>query len=307
MSTDVPPDPGPQGAVRGRSRTRRGMRLERLCAKIHLWIAFGLGIYIVVLSVSGSVAVFRPEASLWLVPRFVESTEGAALTGTALAAAVEQAYPEHEIERIVEPTRERAPVYVALIRDGRESSRLFDQYTARDLGDTYPALLRAMEWTVDLHDNLLSGRTGRTINGVGGAIVLVLVLTGAVLWWPGARRWHRGFMIRRTAGRSLISQLHAALGAWTFALLLVWTVTAVYFAFPGPVESLIDRLDGDPTDFERPGERIVTTLVALHFGRFGGLEVRFLWALLGLVPAVMLVTGYLIWRRRKRAPSSRAG
>lgn len=293
--------------VPGRSRTRRRARLERVCAKIHLWIAFGLGIYIVVLSVSGSVAVFRREASLWLVPRFVESTEGAALTDTALAAAVERTYPEHEIERIVEPRRERAPVYVALIRDGRESSRLFDQYAARDLGDTYPALLRAMEWTVDLHDNLLSGRTGRTINGVGGALVLVLVLTGAVLWWPGPRRWHRGFMIRRTAGRSLISQLHAALGAWTFALLLVWTVTAVYFAFPAPVESLIDRLDGDPTDFERPGERIVTTLVALHFGRFGGLEVRFLWALLGLVPAAMLVTGYLIWRRRKRTPGPRAG
>lgn len=39
-----------------------------------------------------------------------------------------------------------------------------------------------MEWIVDLHDNLLSGRAGCTINGVGGALVLALLVTGFVLW-----------------------------------------------------------------------------------------------------------------------------
>lgn len=291
------------------ARPRRragGARLKRICAKLHLWVALALGLYLIVLSVSGSIAVFRREANIWLVPRFVESTEGSALTGAALEAAVVQAYAGYEIDRIVEPRRPREAVYVALLRDGRESSRRFDQYAARDLGDTYPATVRAMEWTVDLHDNLLSGRTGRTINGIGGALVLVLVATGAVLWWPGVRRWYRAFVIRRGAGRSVLTQLHGALGIWTLGLLAVWAATAVYFAFPAPVESLIDALDDDPTDFERPGERVVTTLVALHFGRFGGLEIRFLWALLGLAPAAMFVTGFVMWRRRvARAATAR--
>ena len=42
----------------------------------------------------------------------------------------------------------------------RAMDRLFDPYAVRDLGETFPPLLRAVEWLVDLHDNLLAGETG---------------------------------------------------------------------------------------------------------------------------------------------------
>ena len=37
------------------------VRTRRLLVRIHMWIALGLGLYIVVLSVSGSAVVFRRE------------------------------------------------------------------------------------------------------------------------------------------------------------------------------------------------------------------------------------------------------
>lgn len=281
------------------------MRLRRVLHQIHLWVALALGLYVVVMSVSGSIAVFRREANLWLVPRTVPAIEGERLTGEALEEAVRRVYAGYEVLAISEqPGRRGAPepaarpVNVALVKDGVRSGRVFDPYAARDLGDTYPLSLRAMEWIVDLHDNLLSGTTGRRINGIGGALVVVLVLTGVGIWWQGRSRWWRGLIVTRAAPRPVVWQLHRAVGFWSLALVFVWAVTAVYFAFPTPVEALIDHLDEDLDDFHRPGEAFLLQLVALHFGRFGGLEVRVAWAILGLAPTLLFLTGFIVWWRR---------
>ena len=164
--------------------------MRRILVRIHTWIALGLGLYIVVLSVSGSAVVFRRELNQWLVPRAVASTDGVRLTGEALRAALRRAYPEHTVLEVREPPRPERPVFVALDLDGTRMERLFDPYAARDLGDSFPATLRTVEWLVDLHDNLLAGQTGRLLNGIGGMFFLVLIVTGAWLWWPGAAcRW----------------------------------------------------------------------------------------------------------------------
>lgn len=50
--------------------------------------------------------------------------------------------------------------------------------------------------------------------------------------------------------------------------------------------------------------RIVDTFVPLHYGTFGGLPVKILWCLGGLTPGTLAVTGFLIWRLRRRSTSS---
>jgi uncharacterized iron-regulated membrane protein len=286
-------DLGDGTAARMRPRTRH------LLARIHTWIALGLGVYIVVLSVSGSAVVLRPDLTRWLVPRTVESTEGEKLTGDVLAQAVAATYPGQVVVEVSEPQRQNRPVFVVLERDGERTERLFDPYAVKDLGETFPTALRAMEWLVDLHDNLLAGDTGRLLNGIGGALFMVLILTGVWLWWPGLSHVLRSLKVGKPqASRRFMLQLHSVLGIVSFALLFVWALTAIYFAFPEPFEGTVDYFDDDLNDLERPGEWIVLELIALHFGRFGGLSVRFLWLTLGLVPAILFVTGFVLWWTR---------
>jgi len=301
LSTDVIDDAALRAAAK--------LRMRRILVRVHLWIALGLGAYIVVLSLSGSAIVFRREFNTWLVPRTVASTEGVRLTGESLTAAVRAAYPTDVVVEVREPQRPERPVFVALERDGARMDRLFDPYAVRDLGETFPPLLSAVEWLVDLHDNLLAGETGRFINGIGGIVFTVLIVTGFWLWWPGVRNVARSLKIGKPrASRRFIWQLHSVLGIASFVLLLVWAMTAIYFAFPGPFEGLIDYFDDDLNDLHRPGEWILLELIKLHFGRFGGLGVRFLWAALGLLPAVLFVTGFVLWwtrvvRRRASTPA----
>ena len=53
----------------------------------------------------------------------------------------------------------------------------------------------------DLHFDLLGGRTGRAVNGIGAMGLLLMCLTGTVIWWQGLLNWRRGLMI--DARRSL--------------------------------------------------------------------------------------------------------
>jgi uncharacterized iron-regulated membrane protein len=290
-----------------RAERARARPVRRWLVRIHTWTALALGLYIIVLSVSGSAVVFRRELNIWLVPRTVPSTEGVRLTGDALAEALGVAYPRDRVVELREPRQPNRPVLVTVERKGVRTDRLFDPYASRDLGESYPRILRVEEWLVDLHDNLLAGPTGRTVNGIGGAATAALIVTGVVVWWPGRRRvWRSLTPGRPSLTRQFARRLHNTLGVWCFGLLFIWCLTAVYFAFPDPVEHTIDYFDADLTDTERPGEAVLLELIRLHFGRFGGLGVRFTYVVLGLVPAVLLVTGFVLWWSRvvRRRPAA---
>jgi uncharacterized iron-regulated membrane protein len=279
---------------------------RRLLVQVHLWIGLGLGAYVVVMSVTGSAVVLRPQFHQWLIPRSVPMV-GERLAEAALDDAVRAAYPTHEVLWVRSPRQPEMPVFVGLQREGVESERLFDPYAAIDLGLAYPPVLHGVEWLVDLHDNLLAGAVGRTVNGFGALLFVTLLATGAVLWWPGRDRWRHSLWPGSLRGPRFARRLHTALGFWSFALLFVWGITAVYFAFPEGFERTIDWFDADQTDAERPGAAVVSTLVRLHFGRFGGMTGRLAWVLLGLVPAILFVTGFITWRATAARGAAAAG
>jgi uncharacterized iron-regulated membrane protein len=258
-----------------------------------------IGLYVIVISVSGSAVVFRAEINRAAIPRFIPDASGERLEGEALAAAIADTYRADEIVRISAPRFPRAPVGVLLSRGGEEHGRLFDPYAVEDMGSDYPPIVAFSEWLVRLHDDLLADRLGRKINGVGGALMLVLALSGLVLWWPGVRRWWRSLYVPQSSPRKLW-HLHGVLGFWLWLLLLNWSVTSLYLAFPGPFEAVRDWLDPDTTDFTRPGDTLIPLLLDGHFGRFGGIWGRTTWAILGLAPAAMFITGFIVWWRGKK-------
>lgn len=280
----------------------RAAPARRIVVKIHLLLALFLAVYIAVISVSGSAVVFRPQLNRWLTPRVVPQPDVERITEEALALRVADLYPDHTIALVRVYRRPGQAAYARLERDGVTMERVFDPYTGADLGDPYPVSLRAVEWLVDLHDNLLAGDMGRTVNGVGGALFGIVLLTGFVLWWPGTSRWTTGFWPGRPAlTRAFLWRSHGVVGFYTLWLLAIWAVTAFYFAFPVVFDIVMDALDDDPEDFVRPGEALIIKAVDLHFGRYGGTPMRTAWTVLGLVPLFLAVSGVALWWTGRRA------
>jgi uncharacterized iron-regulated membrane protein len=272
--------------------------LRRALLQIHLWLGIGLGLYVLMISLSGSAIVLRPQIARWFTQNQVPSMAGTALADDALAAKIAEVYAGYEVSRIVPANRPQRATYVALLKNGQEETRYFDQYSGLDLGSTFPWQVRTVEWLTRLHDELLLDRNGRQLNGIGGALFLGMALSGLVLWWQGSQRWTAGLKVQRQSPRSLFWQLHSLAGFWSLLLLLVWGFTAIYFAWPEPFDRFIDWLDADLQDDTRPDAWLLT-LIRWHFGRFNGLLwANILWIVLGLLPAFLFISGFVLWYRR---------
>ena len=287
--------------------------LRKAIFQVHLWTGIGLGVYVFVICVTGSVLVYRNELYIAFSPQpVIVDSAGASLGEDALERVALQAYPGYEVGNVRPGETPNHAVEIALTRDGDRIRRLFDPFTGEDLGDPLPLGYRVSAWLLDLHDNLLGGQTGRRVNGIGAVFVFVLSLTGAVIWWPGRLRWRRSLTIDRRADWKRFNwSLHSAFGFWCWPFLLMWAITGAYLSFPAAFAAIVDYLE--PFDMsnpvERVGDRVMYWLAYLHFGRLGGRGIpgcgalcnsttKATWALVGLVPPALFVTGAVMWWNR---------
>jgi uncharacterized iron-regulated membrane protein len=272
--------------------------LRRALFQVHLWLGIGFGLYLLIISVSGSAIVLRPHIHRWFVHSQADVSAGPALAGAALQQRIAAAYEPARSTGVLQPRRPGSALIVDLQLGTSIESRYFDQHRGVDLGSTEPHIVRGIEWLTLLHDELHLERRGRTLNGIGGLVLLLLLFSGGVLWWQGQRRWREGLLLRSHSTRPLLWQLHSFAGFWAFLLFFAWGLTAVYFAWPLPFDLLMDRFDADLMDAERPDGWLLF-LIDLHFGRFRGtLWAACLWTVLGLLPAFMYISGFVLWYRR---------
>lgn len=284
-------------------RQPQSMWVRRALFQIHLWLGIGIGLYIVVLCVTGSALVFREEFTATFetpLPAYEEGRKP--LSRAELTAAAERAYPGFKATRVGNRfTRRRPVIEVWLERADERHERLFNPYTGADLGEALPRGVRAVLWTADLHDNLLGGETGKRINGIGSGLTALLAMTGLIIWWPGVQRWRRALTVTwRSRWPVLNFDLHSALGFWFFGIIALWAWSGIYLAFPEPVSAFVDSIsDPDAILGTRPGDVVLRWFVRLHFGRWDGLPwLSALWVVMGTVPVLMFVTGTVMWWNR---------
>jgi uncharacterized iron-regulated membrane protein len=118
---------------------------------------------------------------------------------------------------------------------------IIDPVSAEILGELPPDPL--IESIQRLHFDLMRGRTGRTNNGVGAVCILVMCATGLVIWWPGPKRWRRGFVVDVSRdARRMNWELHRAIGIWTVAFLAMFAVTGLSFVFPSQFRAAVHAI-----------------------------------------------------------------
>ncbi len=281
--------------------------VRKLFFQIHLWSGLILAIYIFVMSATGTVLIYRRELSksFSAQPR-IAIGPGPRLSAEELTRCAIHVHPGYNVTRVFQPRRSDQPVELWMERGQKKMQRLFNPYTGADLGNSLEFGFRAVLWLVDVHDNLLSGRTGHLVNGVGGAFVTLLSLSGIVIWWPGIDRWRRSLVIDWHAGANRLNwSLHSSLGFWSLLFILMWGISGVYLAWPAPFNGLIDYLEPSHSRDLRLGDQFLSWLARLHFGRFPSLTLKLVWTFFGLMPIALLITGVLMWWNRVLVPWSR--
>ena len=280
--------------------------LRQVVFQIHLWSGLTVGVYIVAISVSGSVLVYRSELRQTFEPepRYV-TVSGTRMTEETLTEVAQQTYPDHRVARVILREDPARAATVTLNREGAPTQILFDPYTGADLGHRLPVAYRLTTWLLDLHDNLLYGETGRRVNGFGAIALTLLGITGGVIWWPGYQTWQRSLLVDwRANWRRLIWSLHSALGVWFFLFVILWGVTGIYLTIPEPFNMLADIIEPvDEATFEpRVVDTVLYWIAYVHFGRFGGWVTKITWFAIGLVPPLLFASGAIMWWNRVIRP-----
>src|SRR5207244_549617 len=150
-------------------------------------------------------------------------------TDDELKAAATRTYPGYTINNIRRPQNPDQAVSISLNGRAGPKDRLFNPYTGEDLGDTTPLGIVVVSRLLELHDDLFAGSTGRSVNGLAAVLVIVLALTGIVVWWPGIKTWPRSLIVRRNVGwRRFTWDLHSMVGFWTFGFILLFGLSGAY-------------------------------------------------------------------------------
>jgi uncharacterized iron-regulated membrane protein len=301
--------------------------LRKATFQLHLWSGIGIGLYVLLVSVTGSVVVYSNEIYRAATPDPIIVTEsGARLTDQQLKGAATRAYPGYRVLIISRARNPDQAVSISLQRGDDLKHRLFNPYTGADLGESVPLGIRMISGLLKLHDELLAGPTGRSINGVGALLVVILALTGIVVWWPGIKTWRRSLTVPRKAGWQRFTWgLHSMIGFWSLGFILLFGISGIYLGNPELFQDLADRIEPITAANVRTRtvDQVIYWLAYLHVGRINGIgilcsgpglcdsTVKLIWAIFGLAPAAMFVTGAVMWwnrvvRKKRILTSARA-
>lgn len=245
MSPQTPGYPKSELVADPFGQARRALR------QMHLWLALILCVPLIVIGLTGSILVFQAELGDFLDPMpYVATGDGKPHTVTeTIAAAQARIGKDYTPFRYEAPATANEPAVVGLValaaaaRGPRVIRVLVDPVSLNLVRWRHTALPRILHMVLEIHGNLLMRRTGRTCVGWLGVAMLVLGISGLVLWWPRRGRWRAAFLIKRGArGLRLHRDLHGAIGIWMFAVFIAVSFSGVYIAFPRPVGDTIEWL-----------------------------------------------------------------
>ncbi|HTF69049.1 MAG TPA: PepSY-associated TM helix domain-containing protein [Edaphobacter sp.] len=218
--------------------------LRRALFQIHLWVGIAVSIYAVVIGLTGSLLVFSTEIEGWLEPQvhFVVP-EKSSVSLQDEWEWVKAKHPEHRVLSLGLPDAPDHAATFALAPKGplnraKILNVYFNLYTGKVLGEQ-TTVEGPLGWVRNLHYFLFAGETGLIVNGWMAFGLLLLCVTGVVIWWPGILRWKRSLVVSwRSNWKRMNWGLHSSVGFWCCAALLVVGFTGVYFAFPNVIGGL---------------------------------------------------------------------
>jgi len=215
---------------------------RKLLFQVHLWVGVGIGLYVLLIGVTGASLVFREEMEHAMeTPRAIEPVTGPPTDLLAVADRMRAAHPDRQLTSIRHANEDSPTIVGYLRKDEKYLKAEAHPVTGEPLsvtGDSDEGFLR---WLQRLHFDLLAGRTGRIVNGVGALFLLALCLTGMVIWWPGIKTWKRSLTVDFSRKWKRVNwDLHSATGFWTVAVLAMWAVTGAYFAWPTEFRAMVN-------------------------------------------------------------------
>lgn len=188
--------------------------------------------FVIVLSLSGSVYLFKPQVERWLDRHYDghDVSAGRGLPSAQVLAAL-AAVPDGRLSGFELPAQETDAARV-LVATGDGTRRVYVHPTRNEVLGQVVEDERLMRQMFRLHGELWMGDRGSNLVETASCWTIVLILTGLLLWWPRGGLGAAGVLYPRLGRGQRIfwRDLHAVTGLWISCLVLFLLFTGLPWA-----------------------------------------------------------------------------
>jgi len=219
------------------------MKLRQLALTLHRYIGVIVGLLLMVMGLTGSLLVFDNEIDSFLSPELLQvKPQEERVSIESMLKTVQKTYPKLKLKQIMMP---QEPEEVYTMMSGDSTSVYVNPYTGSIVGSrqwrqSYKGFL------YDLHVSLLTGDIGVIVVATSGLLLVLLSVTGVILW-PGWKRLNLGFKIRWLAPWRLRNyDFHKVSGILSVVFLVLIACTGVAMSYWNQSEQALYWLTHTP-------------------------------------------------------------
>lgn len=208
-----------------------GNALYRTLWRWHFYAGVYVVPFILVLSLTGAIFLFKPQIDRWQERDFQGLPVSSAVSANVQLDAALKAFPGSQFHsyRLPERPGDAAMIHIALA-DGETMRDVFVSPQGKVIGSLDPKM-RLPVIVSKIHGELLIGRVGSWLVELAACWAIVMILTGLYLWWPRGRGATGVLWPRLTLGRRAFwRDLHAVTGFWVSGLALALLVSGLPWA-----------------------------------------------------------------------------
>ncbi len=204
---------------------------------LHLVCSLIFGLFIMTVCATGSVLVFGDEIEHGLNPQYFKPASTDRNVGIKEAEKIflEQ-YKGYQISRIDVPSKISTIYHANLLKGHKEIEAYLDPSNGKLLGN-FDRDASFVSFFKELHTHLLLDEIGETIIGFVAIALIIILITGIYLWYPGIKRMFKSLKIKWNKSQMARNySLHNFIGVITLPFLLVVAVTGMLFPFQEKIE-----------------------------------------------------------------------
>ncbi|PZU58453.1 MAG: peptidase [Sphingobium sp.] len=207
-------------------------RLYRTIWRWHFYAGLFCVPFVLWLSVTGGIYLFRPQIEAWLDRPYANlAYSGPLASPSDQARAAVAAVPGSALHRFILPDRVDQATQVVVGVGVRETRVYVHPQTLailRRVGEE----ARPMRIVFRLHGELLSGAFGSMLVELAASWTIIMLLTGLFLWWPRGGAGFAGTLYPRLRrGRAAFwRDMHAVTGVWVSLLALFLILSGLPWA-----------------------------------------------------------------------------
>ncbi|MBH0166882.1 PepSY domain-containing protein [Fictibacillus sp. 7GRE50] len=208
-----------------RSRTN----FYRTIWRWHLYAGIIFAPFLIILAITGSVYLFKPQIENIIYQEYYEVTpEADRISATDQIDSVKNKFPDATVTQYRPGESKSRSSEVKISTEETTSTIFVNPYTGKIIGQLSDDD-RIMNKIEEIHGELMIGTTGDRIVELVACWAVVLIVTGLFLWFPRKNKQLSGVLVPRLSqGRKILRRdLHAVPAFWITAGMLFLILTGL--------------------------------------------------------------------------------